>query len=528
MTRGRHALESAAALGLLLLAAWLLNVVGGQQRLRADLTAEQRHTLAPLTRALLSRLDAPVEVRAFLPAGVQPPHDEVVRAVRDTLEEYRAAAGGRLTVLVRDPTDPDLDAVSRQALEEEARSFGVQPAELSIFREDKRVRQRVLFGVAFLHRDRHVATPPIPSVEQVEYELTRALREALSPRRRRPVLAIDTGHGGPDVLRSPVAELLEGSAELRPVDLRVDPVPAGADALLLLAPSRPYGERARYSVDQHLMAGKAVVLLADYSKQSEVFPDVLVPITTGLEPLLSHYGLEVDAAHTVVDRKRNGRAPVGRDSGGRVLFTQHPAYVAADVAPHPATAGLRQLVVPLARPIAVAGDPGRRVVALVRSGPDSTLRPELRSMDPARLEAPTPDERPGPAVLAAALQATLTSGYAGKPAPPRPDAALRGAAPEPPKLEAGQGEARLVLVTSGARFLAADPQPALRFLHNAVDWALADTDLLELRARAGATRPLRESTGAERAMVKYGATLLPPVLVLLLGALRAVRRRRRA
>ena len=78
--RRRSALESGIALLLLLLAAILLNVVANQRWAWVDLTADQRHTLAPETRALLERAQGPIEIRAFLPSRVPARYARVIRA----------------------------------------------------------------------------------------------------------------------------------------------------------------------------------------------------------------------------------------------------------------------------------------------------------------------------------------------------------------------------------------------------------------------------------------------------------------
>lgn len=524
----RLALQSLVAVALLCVATWLLNVVGGQTRARLDLTADQRHTLSPVTRRLLASLDAPLEARAYLPEGVQPPHAATVQAIGDLLEEYRAASGGRMRIAWRDPGDESLDPATRAALAEEARGYGIEQADLVVTRDAKRVRQRVYLGVALLYRERHATVPPTESAERLEYELTRALREVLRPRARRPVIGVTRGRGEPDLLDSPVAQLLASAGTLQAVELAGDLVPAGVDMLVVLGPKRAFDERARYAIDQLLMEGKALVALLDYRQRSEVFPDILVPTTTGLEPILEHYGLQVDHASTLVDRVRNVAAPISRDASGGVVRANHPLYVEArDLTGHPVTRGLSSLVVPVAAPIRIQPRAGSAATPVVTTGPDSRLRANVRSHDPGAVADADASETRGPAVVGVALKGVLRGYFADRPIPPRPDVATAKTArpPDPPRLKSGQGEARVLLVTSGSRLLAAHGN-GLLLLQNAVDWALADTDLVGIRARRAADPPLRTTTGAERAAVKWGTSLIPPVLVLLAGVLRWSRRRR--
>ncbi len=520
--RRRLAWESVFAVALLCVAAWLINVVAGQTRARIDLTADQRHTLSPVTLRLLQSSTAPIEARAYLPANVQPPHSGTVQATRDLLEEYRAASDGRFRVVWRDPSDEDLDPSQRTAMQEEAKGYGIEPTELVVTRGAKRVRQRVVFGVVLLHRDRHAVIHPSTAPDRLEHDITRALKEVLRPRARRPVIGVAVGRGEPDLINSPVAQLLSAAGDLQPVELSGDLIPAQVDVLLVLGPKRPFNERARYAIDQFLMHGGALVAWLDYRPRSEAFPDILVPTTTGLEPLLASYGLHIDHQHTVVDRVRNAQAPVSR--GGQAAFANHPLYIEAEPTDHPVTRGLASLVVPLATPIrAEEGHP------FAVSSKDSTLRANVRSLDPTTLETDRDAETPGPATVGMTLTRTLTSAFAEQPVPTRGDVATATTrpAPDPPKIVRGQGEARLLVVTSGARMLAAQAN-GLLLLQNAVDWALADTDLVAIRGRRAADPPLRTTSAGQRVAVKWGVTLVPPVLVLLAGVLRWRRRRGRA
>jgi hypothetical protein len=528
-TRRREAFETFFAAGLLLLAAVLANLVAGRWPARADLTAERRFTLAPETRALLATPEAEVEVRAYLPENVAAPYGTVVRAVRDRLEEYRAASGGRLRLVWRDPTDPALDAAGRAALAEEAKGYGIREADLQVMQADRRVRQRVLMGVAFLYRDRQAATPPIEDPDRIEYALTRALREALRGPGRKPVIGVARGHGEPDLLAGPLAEVLGTSGTLRDVTIDGRPLPGDIDVLVVLSPTRPFSARERYVVDQFLMQGRALVLLQDYRQQSTVFPDVLVPQASGLEPLLDAYGLKIDAEATIVDRTHSLPVPFGRDASGRPMSVNHPLFASTDAIEraHPVTRGLPSLVLPMAAPITVSGR--LETTALVRTSPDARARADVRSLDPQRLiEGRDADaERPGPFTVAVAASGELDSAWADprQPVPPPPSRGDAPPASEEPPVRRSQGEARLVVVTAGLRMLGLD-RNALLLFQNAVDWALIDTDLVGIRARRATDPPLDAVAPERRNLAKFGNILGPPALVIAFGLVRGWRRRR--
>lgn len=529
---GRARRRAALAVALWIVVGALVALAGRRYGDRLDLTRDGRHSLAPVTLERLGALTAPVEARAFLPSAAPPPFDRVAAATRDVLEDMVDASDGRVRLVVRDPTDPDLAPDERAALEAEAERLGLRPVALQALDADRRVVQQTVMGVVWLAGDRVAVARAAERVADVEHGLVRAL-DALRGARTQPVIGVTTGHGEPPVLDGPLADVLGTAGRLEAITLAPDRVPPHVDLLLMVAPRRPLEPRARFVLDQFLLEGKALVVVADFVDRSPLFPDVLVPVATGLEPVLAAAGLDLAADRLVLDRAHPAPAIVGLDAAGRPARADHPLFpVATNLAEHPVTAGLRTLVVPLAVPIdasrAIAA--GHAVSPLVRTAPSSVARRGLRSFDPAAARAPAPaDELPGPHTVAIALRGSWDSAFADADIPPRPaDAPLdaRTGAPDPPPLRRAVGPARVVLVTSGARFLAAHTD-ALLMLQNAVDWALDDAELTALRGRRADDPPLDATDASTRLWVRLGNIAGPPLLCLLWALIRLGRRRRR-
>ncbi|MEZ4465714.1 MAG: GldG family protein [bacterium] len=492
----RPAWTAALATLLLGLVAVLLNVVAGQRAWRVDLTADARYTLAPETRALLAELRAPLEIRAFLPSTAPAPWSDAARALADLLQSVQAEVGEGVLIRVRDPSEA-LDPEARAALDEEARGYGLRPAEVPSLAGGQRQSATTWFGLALLYEDEQAVVPPTARVADLEFELARALREVLRPETRRPLVLLSQGHGEPDLLQSPLAPRLRASGDLENFKLDGDLLPGRADALVILGPTRPFDERDRYVIDQFLMSGRAVVAFLDYRQRSTVFPDVLVPVDTGLEPLLAGLGVQVETGWSLLDRTRSGSgaAAPGR---GRPGDHREPPGVDRDDGPgrdHPATRGLRSLVAPLAAPSRwPARGPGHQVVVLAEAEATAVRRQGLQRFDPMPLRTPpadaTQEQGVGSRAFAVAVVGSFPSGFE---APPPREA---GGPPDPPIITAGQGEARLLVVTSGRRLLAAGADSQL-LLQNAVDWAVTATDLAGLRARQAQDPPLRPVSAEE-------------------------------
>lgn len=495
---------------------------------RVDLTADQRHTLAPVTLELLRR--GPVEVRAFLPSRMPAPWSGRVQAMRDMLRTYVAAAEGRLTLVVVDPSDPDLTAEQRAAIDAEAQSFGIEEADVAVVEGARQRRERRWFGLALLHADQKVVVPPVRRVDDIEFEITRQLRRLLSEDARLPRIGLSQGHGEPDVLQSPLAGPLGASGELVNVTIGTDLLPPNLDALVVLAPTRRFNDRERFVIDQFVMQGKSLILLLDYRERSQVLTDVLVPINTGLEPILEGIGVAMDTNLTVFDPSRHVQAPLNRGDDGRVRTAHHAAYILVDTfAAHPITTGLGRLIMPMAVPMRVeaARAKGHTVTPLVQAGPTAFSRFNLAQFDPSAVAAPLPADKPGPFIIAAIVEGVFKTTVADP--PPRPaDKPLdpRTGAPDPPPITTAHGPARVMVITSGRRMLAAGADATV-LMQNAVDWAVTSTDLAGLRARRAEDPPLEPTDSRTQVWLQAANVLGPALLLLIFGALRAMRRRRR-
>ena len=110
------------ALNLLLLNVWLYPLRG----LRLDLTAQRQYTLSRATRELLAGLQEPLLIRGYFSENTHPLLAPLVPTIRDMLEEYRIAGGGKVQVEVIDPIqDPEKESEANQV-------YGIQPTPFQV------------------------------------------------------------------------------------------------------------------------------------------------------------------------------------------------------------------------------------------------------------------------------------------------------------------------------------------------------------------------------------------------------------
>src|SRR3954469_25128153 len=151
------------AVALILIA---LNFIAGRARARGDLTAEKAYTLSPGTKAILAKLDTPVQLRFYCTkntANMPVFLTNYAQRIDDLLTEYRQASKGQIEIQRLNP-EPDSDA------EDSARLDGVEPQQL-------RGGERIYLGLSVAMLDQKQAIPFFaPDRERLlEYDISRAI-----------------------------------------------------------------------------------------------------------------------------------------------------------------------------------------------------------------------------------------------------------------------------------------------------------------------------------------------------------------
>ncbi|HVV82529.1 MAG TPA: Gldg family protein [Kofleriaceae bacterium] len=307
---------------------------------------------------------------------------------------------------------------------------------------------------------------------------------------------------------------LSASYEVKQVEL-ASPVPDDVEVLVLAGPADLDPKAAEY-VDQFVMRGGALVALDGHYRLSMAGQGLSVEkVNTGLDAMLKAWGITVGDA-MVMDTKSDALPiPQERDLGNGMIVRElhqmdYPFFVKVDgdqlASSNLITSGLTGAVMHWTSPVkadAKVGDDTHKVVNLLRSSSDSwqttstDVNPNLRAHPGLGFPGPskelTADQR-GKQVLAVAVTGGFATSVPKPPAPPAPKPGEPAPAPpaEHPRIEHSPPDTRVVVFGSSA-FVSDDMLQVaqqldadlalsnLQLVHNAVDWALADTDLLSIR-----------------------------------------------
>ena len=172
-------LHSAVRIASLMVAFGALVQLAASTGLRADVTAEQLHSLGDDTRRLIAELpaDRHVTIQAFVSPTVPGEYVQQREQLLGTLRELDAIAGARLDVIVRD-TDAFSDS-ARLARER----FGIAPRLAA--GDNGSGTQSVFLGVGLTSGAQEAVIPFLEHGLSAEYELARAVRVAARAGRKR-------------------------------------------------------------------------------------------------------------------------------------------------------------------------------------------------------------------------------------------------------------------------------------------------------------------------------------------------------
>lgn len=485
---------------------------------RLDLTENKEYTLSPATRNVLERLDDVVKIDVYFSKELPPYFATLDRQVKDLLDEYAANGGARLEIRFTDPaSDPILEQTMQQ--------LGIPKLQLTRYEKERAEAMNAYLGIAVGFEDKTEVIPVVEAVERLEYDLTSALVK-VSTERRTVGIATAGGLSVPEDFRG-LQQVLGEQFTVQAVDVTLNPVPDNVTTLIVIDDDA-FTDEALYRIDQFIMRGGRALFLAG---GVDVTVNTLMARNRQVKvgPLLRDYGVEVQSA-LVVD----AQAPmVGFDVGTFFpLSLRYPWF--PQVVPdglsreNPVTSDLQSVVLPWTSPlttVAVDTASGAAVTTevLARSSARSFAATSPYTLNPqARI---TPPEVMEPQDLVVALSGRFPSPWRGGRAVPGDSL---GTAPPGADLSP---ETQLIVAGSAhfasGRFLQQFNANAI-FLANAVDWMTLGSDLIAIRSRGAAARPLREVEDNRRTLLKGLAVFPVPILVVLFGLVRAqIRRGRR-
>ena len=182
--RGQHRLTVGLMFGAhasFLIFVVVLHLALGSFGARVDLTQDRIHSLSPISLDTVASLHEPVTVRAFFSRNLPAPFNNVEQSLRDLLGSYALQNPDNFNFAFYSMTKPEesLSLRSDEDLTENerlARQYGIFPIQIQQVEADEIKLINAYLGVTVIHGDTARTLGAITSTEQLEYDLTTAIR----------------------------------------------------------------------------------------------------------------------------------------------------------------------------------------------------------------------------------------------------------------------------------------------------------------------------------------------------------------
>ena len=371
------------AVALILIA---LNFITARAHQRIDLTAEKAHTLSAGTKAILSKLDTPVQIRfywtkntAAMPAFLT----TYAQGIDDLLNEYKQASKGKIEIQRLNP-EPDSDA------EDSARLDGIEPQPL-------RTGERIYLGLSVTMLDQKQAIPFLaPARERLlEYDISRAIARVMTT--DKPVIGVMSAlpvmgqtrpliaQGGQNQPPWAFIDELKRDFNVKQVEIATDTIPDDIKLLLVIHP-KAISESTQYALDQFLLRGGKLVAFVDpfcaldrTAPQTGMMPP---PSVSSLDKLFKAWGLTFETTQVVADMEHVAQLQQGPNPA--VLALNETAVNKDDVV----TADADNLIMAFSGAFAGPLTDGLTKTVLVKSSKQSQLvDPMMAAMSGAQLRS---------------------------------------------------------------------------------------------------------------------------------------------
>jgi len=502
---------------------FVINLFAQQLFVRFDLTENERYSISEVTKDILSEIDEPITIKVYYSENFPRQLISVKQYVLDMLNEYRAYAGSSLEYEFIPISGED------QELEQEAMSFGVQPVQANITESDEIKVQRIYLGIVFLYGDQKEVIPFAQQIEQLEYDMTGAIKKLSLG--AMPRVAWLTGHGEHALSDEGVARAtgeIRKNYELVEVDLTAEEqIPQDINTAILAASTENFSDLELYKLDQFILRGGRLAVFLNrkmVDMQNQFMP--VQDNRSNIFSFMEHYGIRWD--DKLLLDKNNYQVQAMQNLG----FLQIPVAMNYPFAPrisdlnedNPIVNRLNELGFFFVNEITPTRDSGKLSFTPLMNTSEMTgfAMPDQRTRSiniAANQQFPDYLYREGSKTIAAVLEGEHLSWFGDS----RPDSI------DYPDMHLGASMAPSVMVALGNATFTKQQfmvPASLTFLLNTVDWLYDRNGLISIRSKNVQPTQLEEMTPGKRQGLKWINILLAPVIIVIFGLVRWTIRRK--
>lgn len=461
--------------------------------LRLDLSKGKAYTLSPSTKKVIQNVDKEATVTFYVSENLPTRFLPLKSQITDLLQEYKKTGGSKIKLQIVDPKK------DQKALEA-AKAAGVPELQFSQVEQDKYAVTTAFFGIVIGHKDKKETLAQVTEFGGLEYNITAALYKLT--RKETPKIGI-MGHtvGGTSFGQDPISlvkQVLAQQFTVEPIDIstasasnKKDVDPAYNALMVFDTGSKRYDDQELEGLRAYLNQGGKAVFFLD---QVIVGDDLkATKAAHNLDALLGEWGITLNDNLILSDSSELV------NFGNEVMsyMVPYPLWIKTDNLAKGSSyfSNVNQLLYAWVSSLSIAKKDGIEVTELVKTTPLSWEQKGEFKLDPQTIPRPKEED----------LKTFLITAEA----------------------QNKQGGKIMVIPTSRFlldRFLSSNNDNVEVAVNVMNDYASGGA-LTGIRQRAVTVYPLPETAMRNPEFFKYATMLALPILFVLWGLSRLLRRR---
>jgi len=270
---------------LLFIVLLAVNYFSKQYFVRFDLTENKQYSLTDSTKDILGKLEEKVKISVYISDDIPPEFLPARQNIIDLLTEYDRFGGDEFIVDIKDSNS--------DSFKTDAMAAGLEENPFQVLSDDSYEIARGFYGLNIEYKEESVPMI-LTDASRLEYDLTSNIYQLTNEDITK--IGYLTGHGEKDfpLEYGSITTYMKSQYDLVSVDLsNGEPIDKEIKALIIVAPSEDLSKRDMFELDQYVVAGGNVIILADtYTNdfQSGMFAKKDINLNT----FLNRYGLNLD------------------------------------------------------------------------------------------------------------------------------------------------------------------------------------------------------------------------------------------
>jgi gliding-associated putative ABC transporter substrate-binding component GldG len=485
--------------------------------LRVDLSAQKAYSLSKVSKDTMRGLEDIMVVKVLASDDLPAELNSLSRYLRDLLSEYQMVSRGKFRYeYVRNLSRDDLFAM--------AHANNISVMRFQTYEKDQMTSKEVIFGAIFEYQGKVESISLVPRTEaRLEYELTQRIQSIAQHTLPKIAVFRDTTYY--DFNTNYFERNLRANFAIHDSDLKQEI--RDVDALLFTGSARNLTDDQLYHLDQYLMKGGRAVFLQD---RIDTDGYSLYSLDTNLIKMLEHYGF-VLSKDVLLDMYCDQRQT------GLGVMANYPMYPVLRGSNHPITRNIDNISLYLASGVSFSGRKGVSFEPILQSSIYSGWMeyPEFQIEKDLFYDTSVEDFDAGSIVTGALLKGQFDSFFADS---------LR--AQNDPGFVAQSPQMQMVLF--GDKELVIDTDREIYndrnyIILNALDFLSDREDMIRIRSRLLGTSSLSVPRFMQKLGINWGdmakiesniktaaksvAIALPALILILVGIIRALRRKYR-